>query len=149
MPRVRTIHTELGLTPPALESFQVSSMLRAADISMRTPPLQCLPILPLLLHHLCSITSSLGSLVLPSRCVSQGTLASGTLSWLPQASRFWSCEPRPTSRSIKCQCSPSQKCRDTLQTQPLPTVSSSHLPLTHQQICLSSLTFIGGIAPWS
>ena len=32
--RVRTLHKELGLTPTALKSFQVSCMLRAANISM-------------------------------------------------------------------------------------------------------------------
>ena len=35
--RVRTLHKEM--TPAALESFQVSCLLRAVDISMRTPPL--------------------------------------------------------------------------------------------------------------
>ena len=59
---VRTLHKGMGLTPAALESFQVSCLLPAANISMRTPPLQCLPILPPLLHRLCSITPILGSL---------------------------------------------------------------------------------------
>ena len=36
---VRTLHKEMGLTPAALDSFQVSCLLRAADISMRTQPL--------------------------------------------------------------------------------------------------------------
>ena len=58
---VRTRHKELGLTPAALESFQVSSMLRAVDIAMRTPPLRRLPILPTL-HSLCTINSILRSL---------------------------------------------------------------------------------------
>ena len=34
MSGVRTLHKEMGLTPAALESFQVSCMLLAADISM-------------------------------------------------------------------------------------------------------------------
>ena len=50
---VRTLHKEMGLTPAALESFQVSCLFREADISMQTPPLQRLPILP----H-CSIASA-------------------------------------------------------------------------------------------
>ena len=62
MSGVRTIHKEMRLTPPALESFQVSCLLWAADISMRTPPLQCLSILPPLLHRICSITYILGFL---------------------------------------------------------------------------------------
>ena len=32
--RVRTLHKEIGHTPAALESFQVSYLLQAADISM-------------------------------------------------------------------------------------------------------------------
>ena len=52
MSGVRTLHKEMGLTPAALESFQVSCFLLAADICMRTPPLQDLPILTQLLHHL-------------------------------------------------------------------------------------------------
>ena len=51
--------------------------------------------------------------------------------------------------SVECQCSPSRKCRDTPQTRSLPTVSSLPLHLPHQQISLSSLTFSGGIVPWS
>ena len=51
--------------PPAclfLNSFQVQSLLRTADISMRTPSLRRLPILPDLLHRLCLLTPSLGPL---------------------------------------------------------------------------------------
>ena len=52
----------MGLTPVALEFFQMSCILWAADISMRTQPLRCLLILSPLQHRLCSINSSLGSL---------------------------------------------------------------------------------------
>ena len=37
--RVRTLHKEVGLAQASLESYQVSCLLQAADISMRTPPL--------------------------------------------------------------------------------------------------------------
>ena len=56
------LHKAIGLTPAALESFQVCCLLRVADISMRMPPLRCLPILLPLLHCLCTITPSLGAL---------------------------------------------------------------------------------------
>ena len=46
----------------AIDSFPVSSLLRDADISMRTPLLQRLPILPPLLHRLSILTTSLGPL---------------------------------------------------------------------------------------
>ena len=52
----------MGNRSHSLESFRVSCLLRAADISMRMPPLGRLPILPPLLHHLCTITPSLGAL---------------------------------------------------------------------------------------
>ena len=51
-----------GLSPSSLNSFQVHCLLGAADISMRTPPLRHLPILPDLLHHHCLLTPSLGPL---------------------------------------------------------------------------------------
>ena len=59
---VRTLHKEIGVTPVTMETFQVSCLLWAADIFMRMPPLQGLPILPPLFHHLCIITPSLGAL---------------------------------------------------------------------------------------
>ena len=48
--RVRFMHRELGLIPEVLDSFPVASLLRAADITMRVPPLRHLPILLPLLH---------------------------------------------------------------------------------------------------
>ena len=56
------LHRDLGLSPIAQDSFQVNTLLRASDISMRTPPLRCLPIQPSLLHCLCLLTSSLSPL---------------------------------------------------------------------------------------
>ena len=53
---VRALHKEMEITPASLESFQVSRMLQAADISMRTPTF------PSYCHSYCSITSSLVSL---------------------------------------------------------------------------------------
>ena len=38
--RVRILHKELGLTPAALDSFQLSCMLRVANISMEMPLLR-------------------------------------------------------------------------------------------------------------
>ena len=35
---VMSLHRKLGLSPSALDSFQVHSLFRAADISMRTTP---------------------------------------------------------------------------------------------------------------
>ena len=119
--RVRTLHKEMGLTPPTLESFHVSSLFWAANISMRMPPLQCLPILPPLLRRLCSITSSRGSLSSALWvCLTFGSFAMlrqsnlvplsaaqfdpsrhtcrGTSSWLLQALRSWFGGPRPTSQ---------------------------------------------------
>ena len=59
---VRFIHKQLGLSPTSLHSFPVTSLLRGASITMRTPPLRLLPILPQLLHQLCTLSSSLGAL---------------------------------------------------------------------------------------
>ena len=60
--RIWVLHWELELSPTALDSFQVQSLLRAADISMRTPTLRHLPIPPDLLHRLYLLTPSLGPL---------------------------------------------------------------------------------------
>ena len=60
---VRFIHRQMGLTPEASNSFPINCLLRAADLTARTPPLCHLPILPTLLHKLlCSLISSLGML---------------------------------------------------------------------------------------
>ena len=59
---VRFLHKELRLIPVSLDSFPVAALLRAADITMWVPPLHHLPILPCLLHQLCQLTSSMGTL---------------------------------------------------------------------------------------
>ena len=60
--RVHFLHRQLGLTPEAFNSFHVMSLLRAVDVTMRTPPLRQLPIFPHLLTQLCQLSGSLGSL---------------------------------------------------------------------------------------
>ena len=59
---VRFLHRQLGLTPEAIDSVSVISLLHAASITTKTPPLRCLPTLPHLLHRLCLLTSTLGPL---------------------------------------------------------------------------------------
>ena len=59
---VRFLHKSQGLPLPSLDSFHITSLLRAVSLTMRTPPLRRLPILPRLLHKLCSLCSSLGDL---------------------------------------------------------------------------------------
>ena len=59
---VKFLNKQLGLIPKALTSFPVISLFRATDITMCTPPLRCLPILPKLLHCLRVLTISLGPL---------------------------------------------------------------------------------------
>ena len=103
---------------------------------MRMPPLRCLPILPLLLHDVCSITSSLESLgpalqvcltfrLFPMLRQSNLTPPSasqfdptrhtcrGDIFMAPPGLQILVSGRRPTSRLIEHQCSPSQKCRDT------------------------------------
>ena len=58
----RFLHKQLGMAPDALDTFLVYCLLRAADLTMQTPPLHCVPILPHLLMHLCGLSSYLGSL---------------------------------------------------------------------------------------
>ena len=65
---VRILHKELGLIPESLNSFPVVSQLRAADITMRTPPLRWLPIFPVVLDQSCLLSSSLGALAPPCGC---------------------------------------------------------------------------------
>ena len=55
-------HKQLGSEPAALDSFPVISLLPAADLSMKMQPLGWLPILPNLLHQLCSLKDCLGQL---------------------------------------------------------------------------------------
>ena len=57
--RVRFLHKQLSLTLEAINSFTITSLLHAIDITLRTPPLGCLPILPHLLHQLCLLTTRL------------------------------------------------------------------------------------------
>ena len=59
---VRFLHKEVGLARDSLDSFPVTALLRAADITMRVHPCRHLPILPTLLLQLCQLTFSLGAL---------------------------------------------------------------------------------------
>ena len=59
---VRFLHKQLDLTPEAVESFPVQCLLRAVDLTMRTPPRRKLPILPHLVTQLCGLPACLGSL---------------------------------------------------------------------------------------
>ena len=61
---MRFLHKELGLQARELQSFQVSCMVNAADLTMWAQPLQQLLILPGLLHQLCSLADSLRLLAL-------------------------------------------------------------------------------------
>ena len=49
----------LGLTPDAVDSCPVTSLLHTADIPMHVLPQKCIPILPSLLHQLCLLFSGL------------------------------------------------------------------------------------------
>ena len=70
------LHKQFGLAPEAFDSFQVSSLLRAADVTMRTLPLHRLPFLPQLLTQLCQLSSSRSSLGPPMRvCLTLGFLS--------------------------------------------------------------------------
>ena len=64
---IRFMHKSLGLTPPATDTFQVSTMLRAADIMLRNPPRRVLPITATLLHKLCTLSLSMGDMGLVLR----------------------------------------------------------------------------------
>jgi hypothetical protein len=57
---VRFMHKTLGLPPPPTDSFPVVTMLRAADLTLRTPPKRMLPINAVLLHKLCQAPRRLG-----------------------------------------------------------------------------------------
>ena len=70
------LHREIGLTPAALGSFQVTCTLRAADLIKRTSLHQYLPVLSHLIQWLCTLSSSVGDLgPTMKKCVS----ASGSL----------------------------------------------------------------------
>ena len=60
---VNFLHKQLGIPAQHLHSFPMSCMLRDADLTMWVPPLHRLPILPGLLHQLCSLADDLGPLV--------------------------------------------------------------------------------------
>ena len=62
MSGIHQLHKQLGLIAEAVDSFPVVSVLRVADLSMKTPPICRLPILPHLLIRLCLLCSSLGKL---------------------------------------------------------------------------------------
>ena len=66
---VRVLLRQLELTAEVIDSFPIISLLHAADITMQTPPLGCLPILPHLPHQLCLIFSSLDNWGCPCECV--------------------------------------------------------------------------------
>ena len=90
---------QLGLALEAFDSFQVSSLLKAAELPMRTLPPRRLPILPQLLTQLCQLTSSLGSLGPSTRvCLTFGFLGMLRQSNLapPSASAF-----NPTRNSCR------------------------------------------------
>ena len=59
---VRFCHKQLGIAPEALDCFPVTSLLRAIDIIMWTPPRRHLLFLPDLRLCLCALTTSVGSL---------------------------------------------------------------------------------------
>ena len=54
------MHKALGLQPLPLDSFPVATMLRAVDLTLRTPPHSKLPITDCQLHKLCLATLQLG-----------------------------------------------------------------------------------------
>ena len=59
---IRTLHKQMCLDPPSLNSFPVHTLLRAADLSMRTPPNRRLPITPRLLAQLCELCKEIGAI---------------------------------------------------------------------------------------
>jgi len=59
---VRFLFKDRGQEPPAFTSHHVAWQLRAADLTMRTPPSPKLPITPQLLAQLCELCPSLGPL---------------------------------------------------------------------------------------
>ena len=59
---IRTMHKQLGLTAHSLDSYPIACLLRAADLTMRRPPLRRLPITPHLLTQLCVMCDSAGPL---------------------------------------------------------------------------------------
>ena len=65
--KVRFLHKQLSLVLESLDSFPVSSLLRAADLTMRTALFQHLAFLSHLLTKLCQLSSSLGSLGPPMK----------------------------------------------------------------------------------
>ncbi len=54
------MHKQLALDPPSLDGFPLYTMLRAADLTMRSTPRRMLPITPHILKKMCSLCSSLG-----------------------------------------------------------------------------------------
>jgi hypothetical protein len=62
---IRTMHKLLKLEAPALDSFEVGLMLRAANLTMRRVPNRKLPINPPLLYKLCILCDELGSFAVP------------------------------------------------------------------------------------
>ena len=60
------LHKQLGREAVAMDSVPVTSLLQAAELSMRTQQLRHLPILPNLLHQLCSLVDNLRQLGITS-----------------------------------------------------------------------------------
>ena len=56
---IRFMHKSLNIKSPALDSFPVSCLLRAVDLSLHTPTCRRLPIIPHLLHQLCQLCDHL------------------------------------------------------------------------------------------
>ena len=59
---VRLLHRYLGLSAPALDSFDLHLTLRAIKLSLRHTPNQRSPITPDMLHKLCAVCDALGSI---------------------------------------------------------------------------------------
>ena len=58
---VAFMHKQLGVEAPAITSFPVTTLLRAVDLTLRTPPQRKQPIYPALLHKLCRLCDMIGT----------------------------------------------------------------------------------------
>ena len=147
----------------------MSCLLRAADFSMQTSPLQCLPILPPLLHQLCHLTHSLGALGPALRvCLTFGFFAMlrqsnlappsdtlfdpsrhtcrGDVFFAPQGPRGG---PRLISRWGGRPYYPSWKYRDIPATESQPIFSYSPHPTPRHRTNHFSPTSSRGVSTWS
>ena len=64
---VSSLHKQLGRLAPALTSYPVATLLRAVDLTLRTPPRRRLPVTPQLLTSLVLLTKTLGALGPPMK----------------------------------------------------------------------------------